>query len=293
MRARSAIYHTRAPPTAAAEPMLGVDLKGAQAAAAQRAAAGQYLYLKIRARTGHRLRFEQQNKRDEMHTRDRADSDHGPRHSRHRTARNPPSQRRGTRRDTRRGETHHSRVRGNGRGGDRNGGGALTAEEIAALQSREITPEDYALLLRLEADNVVERHPPAPREAVRKLPRLVCAEASASAEANWICESEQWNSNARACARRGQDCGCAGPADTGCEAWGAVRPEGGSGSSQNDRPVLRLHKGEVCSICIDAMKPGDILLRLPRCGHHFHASCVTEWLLAHRNACPLCMKPAV
>ena len=145
----------------------------------------------------------------------------------------------------------------------------LSAAEIAALQSREITPEDYALLLRLEAGNVVQRNPPAPREKVRALPRLVCVDA----DADCIGESRRCAGGGRVCARAG-----AGPL---------------SGSSIDTVPTLRVRKGDVCSICIEAMKPGDTLLRLPRCGHHFHASCVAEWLLEHRNACPLCMKPAV
>lgn len=51
---------------------------------------------------------------------------------------------------------------------------------------------------------------------------------------------------------------------------------------------LKIAKGnEDCSICMDNMKEGDTLLRLP-CGKHvFHATCIEGWLKEH-NTCPLC-----
>ena len=51
---------------------------------------------------------------------------------------------------------------------------------------------------------------------------------------------------------------------------------------------LKITKGnEDCSICMDDMKEGDTLLRLP-CGKHvFHAACMEGWLKEH-NTCPLC-----
>ncbi|OZJ06070.1 hypothetical protein BZG36_01067 [Bifiguratus adelaidae] len=47
----------------------------------------------------------------------------------------------------------------------------------------------------------------------------------------------------------------------------------------------------VCAICICDYEQGDLLRLLP-CRHHFHQSCVDEWMSLNR-ACPLCKQSAV
>ncbi|TQV96609.1 hypothetical protein V2A60_003005 [Cordyceps javanica] len=44
-----------------------------------------------------------------------------------------------------------------------------------------------------------------------------------------------------------------------------------------------------CSICIDGMKVGEVVVSLP-CNHSFHEECVVAWLKAH-NTCPVCRAP--
>ncbi|GJQ09132.1 hypothetical protein GpartN1_g923.t1 [Galdieria partita] len=46
-----------------------------------------------------------------------------------------------------------------------------------------------------------------------------------------------------------------------------------------------------CSICLDSIRVGDYMRKLP-CGHMFHATCVERWLL-HAHRCPLCNKDLV
>lgn len=46
-----------------------------------------------------------------------------------------------------------------------------------------------------------------------------------------------------------------------------------------------------CSICLDSIRVGDYMRKLP-CGHMFHATCVEKWLL-HAHRCPLCNKDLV
>ena len=50
--------------------------------------------------------------------------------------------------------------------------------------------------------------------------------------------------------------------------------------------------GEVCCvICLDALKPGDILKELP-CQHAcFHSRCISAWLSRGAGACPVCRNP--
>lgn len=49
--------------------------------------------------------------------------------------------------------------------------------------------------------------------------------------------------------------------------------------------------GEVsCVICLDALKPGDILKELP-CRHAcFHSRCISAWLSRGAGACPVCRR---
>lgn len=44
---------------------------------------------------------------------------------------------------------------------------------------------------------------------------------------------------------------------------------------------------EECPICITVLQEGDMVRRLPGCGHAFHRSCIDLWLL-RRADCPLC-----
>lgn len=51
------------------------------------------------------------------------------------------------------------------------------------------------------------------------------------------------------------------------------------------------HAQDCCSVCLEAITPGDLLKLLP-CGHSFHAKCIDVWLLRHDEdatpSCPLC-----
>jgi hypothetical protein len=45
---------------------------------------------------------------------------------------------------------------------------------------------------------------------------------------------------------------------------------------------------DACSICLEQFDPGD-LVRLLKCGHIFHPSCVRDWLKKEAT-CPMCRK---
>lgn len=42
-----------------------------------------------------------------------------------------------------------------------------------------------------------------------------------------------------------------------------------------------------CSICLDNYGDGEVLRKLPECGHLFHRECVDPWL-RHHPTCPVC-----
>ena len=47
-----------------------------------------------------------------------------------------------------------------------------------------------------------------------------------------------------------------------------------------------------CCLCLEAIKDGEMVTRLPTCGHEFHQQCVTRWLCEGQQfkarRCPLC-----
>ena len=45
------------------------------------------------------------------------------------------------------------------------------------------------------------------------------------------------------------------------------------------------HNG--CSICIEQVNDKEIVKRLPKCGHMYHAECIDTWL-DKNNICPVC-----
>lgn len=45
--------------------------------------------------------------------------------------------------------------------------------------------------------------------------------------------------------------------------------------------------GDQCVICLDKFIKGDLIRRLPICGHIFHVPCIDNWFNAHSN-CPIC-----
>ena len=49
--------------------------------------------------------------------------------------------------------------------------------------------------------------------------------------------------------------------------------------------VPGFHNG--CSICIEQVNDKEIVKRLPKCGHMYHAGCIDTWL-DKNNICPVC-----
>jgi len=86
------------------------------------------------------------------------------------------------------------------------------------------------------------------------------------------------------------------PVDAAVQAVGQVN--GGGGLSQAEIegiPVFEYRRKEAaapapaeqCAVCINVVRDGEAVRRLPSCAHTFHAPCIDGWLPAHAT-CPMC-----
>ena len=58
----------------------------------------------------------------------------------------------------------------------------------------------------------------------------------------------------------------------------------GDAGGGDDHPAA----AEECTICLGQFEDGDRCSVMPGCRHEFHRSCITKWLTANNNTCPLC-----
>ena len=60
--------------------------------------------------------------------------------------------------------------------------------------------------------------------------------------------------------------------------------------SLNIECVTQSHRcyGSSCTVCLCDFSVGDSVVVLPRCGHAYHYSCISRWLLEYRDTCPSC-----
>lgn len=56
-------------------------------------------------------------------------------------------------------------------------------------------------------------------------------------------------------------------------------------------PLTEVHEEVVCTICMDAIRAGQLARQL-RCRHLFHGACIRQWMTLHRM-CPVCRTPIV
>lgn len=59
--------------------------------------------------------------------------------------------------------------------------------------------------------------------------------------------------------------------------------------SLKDIKITEAEANEICSVCQDGFKQGEIVKVLP-CNHHFHTDCILPWFRV-KDSCPLCRHP--
>lgn len=58
--------------------------------------------------------------------------------------------------------------------------------------------------------------------------------------------------------------------------------------------VVTNTREEVCSVCLHKMVNGQKLSKLNNCGHCFHPTCISMWIVTHnKDTCPTCRTVAV
>jgi len=144
-----------------------------------------------------------------------------------------------------------------------------TYNMLMDMQHRDITPEDYDMLTRL--DSSVQPKTLSPRVLDKRAPTWCVPEASSS-------EEEMPLPPGAVCP----------PVPTGSspdDADAVASSMSELSLSSRSRSLSSRLSGQQCSICMEDLSAGERVRKLP-CGHIFHASCVDEWLTRRSNVCP-------
>ncbi|OIW04230.1 hypothetical protein TanjilG_00790 [Lupinus angustifolius] len=51
--------------------------------------------------------------------------------------------------------------------------------------------------------------------------------------------------------------------------------------------MMKLNNKLSCSICLQDYEDGELVRKLPKCGHLFHLECIDKWLI-QQGSCPMC-----
>ena len=190
----------------------------------------------------------------------------------------------------------------------------MTLEELLyELQHREITPEDYELLLQLQP---VVGPATAGTEAVEALEtvQVPCGVSAAAASAGGAMAEAGH-------AVDGVEDGLPGMYTATFDALGFKQAAPGSmyravfralgfqlaslTGKEKTVDIYAAHEDDAeiggiagasfaevggearCAICLEDYQAGDTLRRLPECGHCFHSECIAQWLTSYSDLCPI------
>lgn len=163
---------------------------------------------------------------------------------------------------------------------------------LCALEEREITPEDYELLSRLDD--------------TKKVPTLDCQELSRFPVEKY-CPAHRDQRDGLAClgadfwrlplppiheAMEDEATSCKVAACFGMDFWrlplppAAEEARGGAAEATGSEDH-RESPGCVCGVCLVEFEAGDELRVLLPCRHRFHRECIDHWLTECSTACPV------
>nr|CAB3449482.1 unnamed protein product [Digitaria exilis] len=92
---------------------------------------------------------------------------------------------------------------------------------------------------------------------------------------------------AMSAARARGACGLVDAAIDALPAFAYARPGHGNGADGGSSSSSKARRSALCSVCLEDVEAGEVVRRLPACGHLFHVECIDMWLHSHAT-CPLC-----
>jgi len=156
------------------------------------------------------------------------------------------------------------------------------------LQHRDITPEDYDTLRRL--DKTVQPKTLSAQHLDKICPcwTMSSAPTAASAAATPAgCGS--CSSNAKPQSSTGSPLT---RAMASAFKMASAQPKSAEAQKADATPPDHGPAHDLCSICIEQFACGEHVRRLP-CRHLFHKACIDEWLTTSSDLCPDCSQPVV
>lgn len=165
-----------------------------------------------------------------------------------------------------------------------------TYRMLKQLEQRDIMPEDYDLLGRL--DDAVKPQTLSPGELERFPIHVHCTVASTSSDEKstevgfdfWRLPLPALLPEVEICSNVTVDCVCSSfrfwrlPLPTFDDEDDLTSTAASDGSNENS--------GVVCGVCLVEFENGDEVRELP-CGHCFHRACIDHWLLNASTVCPI------
>jgi len=171
---------------------------------------------------------------------------------------------------------------------------------LRELEERDITPEDYELLGRLDEST---KPTTLCREQLQRFPteiydaaaceRALAEIASEFGAGYWRLPVGGEIYDAAACEKSLAEVA----SEFGAGYWrlpvGGEAADAGasdataSGAGHSSSSSSASSSGDVCAVCCLDFEPGDAVRRLRPCGHCFHKECIDRWLLESSTRCPV------
>jgi len=167
---------------------------------------------------------------------------------------------------------------------------------LREMEEREIEPEDYDMLLRLdEAVAPKTLAPPQlrrfPTELYARVPaeKMSCGASPKRREAPQGGDFDYWRLPLAQEEETTSGSSCSSSAEVGFDYWRLPlalaaspcrSPRHASQEGASEEP-------EVCTVCFAELAEGDQVRRLQPCGHLFHKQCIDRWLLGSSTRCPI------
>jgi hypothetical protein len=159
-----------------------------------------------------------------------------------------------------------------------------TYRMLRRLEERDILPEDYDVLLRLD-DSVAAKTLAPPQ--LRRFPTEVYARAPAEQAAPF--GMDFWRLPLPPANLEDEEQSECSPA-IGFDYWrlpvASTESTCSSPRCANGKALV-CDETEVCAVCFMEFEDGDKVRRLQPCGHLFHKHCIDSWLLGSSTRCPV------